>query len=93
MTDGFVRVSEKQKKFGSKELHKASFCSELVTIFSSVVNLHKKKIFEYRIGVSTIFLVTAFITVLIANSSFTDHMFLQNAQSIMYETDFIVRPE
>ena len=92
MMDGFVRASW-QNNTANNEMHQASFWSELATIFSSVVNLHKKKIFEYRIGVSTIFLVTAFITVLIVNSSFTDYMFLQNAQSIAYETDFILRPE
>ena len=58
-----------------------------------MISLHTKKLFEYRIGVSTIFLVTSFMTVLISVRPLVTLLVLQMAQSTNYEADFILHPK
>ena len=69
------------------------WCSVFSTILRSVISLHMKKKFEYRVGIGTIFLVTAFITCLIAQRPLTALIFLQQAQMDVKETDFILTPK
>ena len=80
-SDAFERSNhtKKRARSDSDKVMNLPFCASFSTVFASVINLQRKKVFEWRIGVSTIFLVTAFITVLIAAQGFTSIIYLNGA--------------
>ena len=85
--DDFVRVKhEKTKIFDHSKVdneyiraekhHEVTKCNQLLTILQSVYQTQAKKNYSYRIGVATIFLVSAFVTVMLSVTSLTSTIFL-----------------
>ena len=71
----FTKVTETK----TEKPTELSLSSVFSTILRSVISLHMKKKFEFRVGIGTIFLVTAFITCLIAQRPLSTLIFLQQA--------------
>lgn len=57
------------------DIKQMSACNAFVTIMQSVISLQMKKSFSYKIGVATIFMVSAFVTVLFSSTALTTVIF------------------
>ena len=64
--------------------------NSLMTILQSVYQTQAKKKFSYQIGVATIFMVSAFVTVLLVSSSLTSITFFQMGQTMASDIDYIM---
>lgn len=72
---------------GDKEM---SVINTFATIVGSVWSTQQKKSFSYKIGVSTVLLVAAFVTVVLSISYLQQVFFLQMAQASGSDIDIII---
>lgn len=73
-----------------EDKYKLSVANQLWTIVGSVWSTQSKKIESFRVGIATIFLVTAFSTLILSVSYLQKLLFIQSAQLGGSDIDLIV---